>query len=160
MTATFGDGKTSNAVLTTDPKGPFSKLTPLADSFQKMPQIHWNIFCWLCEINLLREKPHQNQREDGKGCTAVSEIALFIDSKLLDQPDPLVKLHSKINPKSPFPAFCCKELQAQIPKALRRGSLNISYGKYTQNNFLGHYSRKIMLSAVIRKQGERLEIFM
>lgn len=142
MTATFGDGKTFNAVPSTDPKGPFSKLIPLADSFQKLPQKYENIFRWLCEINQLREKPHQNPRGDGESWTAVSEIALFIDSKLLDQPDPLVKLHSKIEPKSPFPTFCCKELQAQIPKALRRGSLTISYGKYTQNDFLGHYSSK------------------
>lgn len=160
MTATFGDGKIFNAVPTTDPKGPFSTLIPLADSFQKVPLIHWSIFRWLCENNQLREKPHQNSGEDGEGCTAVSEIALFIDGKLLDQPDPLVKLHSKIKPKSPFPPFCCNELQAQIPKALRRGSLIFSYGKYTQNNFLGHYSSKTMLSAVIRKQGERLEAFM
>lgn len=122
--------------------------------------MHWNIFHWLCEINQLREKPHQNSGEDGKGCTAVTEIALFIDGKLLDQPDPLVKPHSKIKSKSTFPPFCCKGLQTQIPKALRRSSLTISYGKYTQNNFLGHYSNKTMLSAVIRKQGERLEAFM
>lgn len=142
MTATFGDGKTSNGVPTTHPKGPFSKLIPLANLFQKLPQKYENIFCWLCEINQLREKPHQKPRGDGEGCTAVRETALFIDGKLLDQPDPLVKLHSKIEPKSSFPTFCCKELQAQIPKALRRGSFIISYRKYTQNNFLGHYSSK------------------
>lgn len=110
MTATFGDGKTSTAVPTTDPEGPFSKLIPFANSFQKLPQKYENIFRWLCEINQLREKPHENPGGDGEGCTAVSEIALFIDSKLLEQPDPLVKPHSKIEPKSPFPTFCCKEL--------------------------------------------------
>lgn len=93
------------------------------------------------------EKSHnQNSGEDGEGCTAVSEIALFIDNKLLDQPDPLVKLHSKNRTKNllSLPSVA-KGSKHRLQRPLGEVHLFFFYGKYTQNNFLGHYSSKTLI---------------
>lgn len=98
------------------------------------------------------------QQEMGKGCTAGSEIALFTGSKWLDQPDPLVKPHSKIQPNPLSLSFVAMSFKSRFQRPSGKVPYYFLWKTYTER-FPGALVKQNNAICCDKKTGERVRHF-